>query len=50
MTQVARETRQFNVYARHVDSHHAQVLEDASFEAAALAFLEDFHPPMTEDH
>ena len=45
MTQVAGETRQFSVYARHVDSHHARVLEEASFEAAAVAYLEDFHPP-----
>lgn len=50
MTQVAGETRQFSVHARHVDSHHARVLEEASFEAAAVAYVEDFHPPMTEDH
>ena len=50
MTQVAGETRQFSVYARHVDSHHARVLEEASFEAAALSYVEDFHPPTTEDH
>ena len=48
--QVAGETRQFSVCARHVHSHHARVLEEASFEAAAVAYLEDFHPPMTEDH
>ena len=39
MTQVAGETRQFSVHARHVDSHHARVLEEASFEAAAVAYL-----------
>ncbi len=50
MTQVAGEIRQFSVHARHVDRHHARVLEEASFEAAAVAYLEDFHPPMTEDH
>jgi hypothetical protein len=46
MTQVAGETRQFSVHARHVDSHHARVLEEASFEAAAIAYVEDFHPPV----
>lgn len=50
MTQAARETRQFSVHARHVDGHHAQVLEEASFEAAAVAYLEDFHPPVGDDN
>lgn len=50
MTQVAGETRQFSVHARHVGNHHARVLEEVSFEAAAVAYLEDFHSPMTEDH
>ena len=49
MTQVTGETRQFSVYARHVDSHHARILEEVSFEAAAVAYVEDFHPPITED-
>lgn len=49
MTQVAGETRQFSVHARHVDNHHARILEEASFEAAAVAYVEDFHPPMTEE-
>ncbi len=50
MTQVAGETRTFSVHARHLDSHHARLLEEASFEAAAVAYVEDFHSPMTEDH
>lgn len=49
MTDVAGETRQFRVHARHVDSHHARLLEEASFEAAAVAYVEDFHPPIGED-
>jgi hypothetical protein len=49
MTHVAGETRQFSVHARHVDSHYARVLEEASFEAAAVAYFEDFHPPMTDE-
>lgn len=49
MTEVAGETRQFRVHARHVDGHHARLLEEASFEAAAVAYLEDFHPPVGGD-
>ncbi len=50
MTQTTSDTRQFRVHARHVDSHHARVLEEASFEAAAVAYVEDFHPPITKGH
>ena len=50
MTQVASNTRQFSVHARHVDSHNARLLEEKSFEAAAVAYVEDFHPPLTDDH
>lgn len=50
MTEVAGETRQFSIHARDLDRHHARVLEEASFEAAAVAYLEDFHPPMTMEH
>ena len=50
MTQVAGETRQFSVHARHMGGHHARLLEEASFEAAAVAYVEDFHPPVGEDN
>ena len=50
MTEVAGEFRQFRVHARHVDSHHARVLEEVSFEAAAVAYVEDFHPLVGDDH
>jgi hypothetical protein len=50
MIEVTEEPRQFSVHARHVDSHHARVLEETSFEAAAVAYVEDFHPPLTEEH
>ena len=50
MTQVAGEPRQFSVHARHVDSHHARVLQETSFEAAAVAYVEDFHPPLSDAH
>jgi len=49
MTQVAGETRTFSVRARHLDRHHARTLEETSFEAAAVAYVEDFHPPMTDE-
>jgi hypothetical protein len=50
MTKVTGETRQFSVHARHVDSHQARVLDEASFEAAAVAYVEDFHPPVGDDN
>jgi hypothetical protein len=43
MNQVVGKTRQFSVHARHVDRHHARLLEEVSFEAAAVAYVEDFH-------
>jgi hypothetical protein len=36
--------REFRVHARHVDSHHARTVFERSFEAAAVAYVEDFHP------
>jgi len=40
MAQLA-QTRRFSVHARHIDAHHARVLEERSFEAAAIAYVED---------
>ncbi|MDP9162967.1 MAG: DUF5961 family protein [Pseudomonadota bacterium] len=37
-------TRRFSVHARHIDQHHARLLDEVSFEAAAVAYVEDFHP------
>lgn len=42
MTNPAHD-RQFRVHARHVDSHHARLVLERSFEAAAVAYAEDFH-------
>lgn len=42
------DTRSFRVHARHVDAHDARVVEEASFEAAAVAYVEDFHPLVTD--
>ena len=50
MSEPAAETRQFSVHARHVDSHHARRVEEASFEAAAVAYVEDFPPPLADGH
>jgi hypothetical protein len=41
----AAADRQFRVHARHLDSHHARTLSEASFEAAAVAYVEDLHSP-----
>jgi hypothetical protein len=41
MTQPRQTVRRFSVHARHVDAHHARVVEEASFEAAAVAYIED---------
>ena len=37
------EIRRFSVHARHVDAHHARTLAERSFEAAAIAYVEDLH-------
>lgn len=34
------ETRRFQVRARHLGAHHARMVEEASFEAAAVAWTE----------
>ena len=46
MTQSAAETRSFSVRARHVNPHDARgIVQEASFEAAAVAYAEDLHVP-----
>ncbi len=37
--------RRFRVHSRHLDSHHARVLSEPSFEAAVVAYIEDFPLP-----
>jgi hypothetical protein len=44
MPEAAQKTRRFSVHARHVDKHHAKVVEEESFEAAAVAYIEKFSP------
>ena len=41
MTQSADTDRRFSVHARHEDGHRARVVTEASFEAAAVAYVED---------
>jgi hypothetical protein len=36
--------RRFSVHPRHVARQHARVVVEASFEAAAVAFVEHFSP------
>lgn len=50
MNQATADTRRFSVHARHVDQHCARLLDEASFEAAAVAYVEDFHPAVDVDN
>jgi hypothetical protein len=43
MPHASPETRAFRVHARHVDAHHGRTVEEPSFEAAAVAYVEDLH-------
>lgn len=42
--------RDFRVHARDVDHHHAHTVRETSFEAAAVAYLEDFPDAPIDDH
>jgi uncharacterized protein DUF5961 len=42
-------TRQFSVHARHIERHHARVISEGSFEAAAVAYCEDFAHAVGEE-
>ena len=46
MPQAAESPRRFSVHPRAVDRHHARIVEETSFEAAAVAYVEDVHPPV----
>lgn len=49
MPQTAEPNRRFRVFPRHVDGP-TRIVEEPSFEAAAIAYVEDFHPPVDEDN
>ncbi len=44
MTPAANPARRFSVHTRD-DAAHTRIVEEGSFEAAALAYIEDAHPP-----
>ena len=48
MAEGAQDIRRFSVRAE--GGRHAQVVEEASFEAAAVAYLEDFAHAAGDDH
>ena len=50
MTEATEQTRRFSVHARHVDAHHARILEETSFEAAAVAYAEEFGLPFADEY
>jgi hypothetical protein len=47
MTEPA-ETRSFSVHARHLDAHQARVVHEPTFEAAAVAYVEELHLPVSD--
>lgn len=44
------EPREFRVHARHLDHHHGHLVRETSFEAAAMAYLDDLAPTPDEGH
>jgi hypothetical protein len=49
MTEHPDALRHFSVRARHLDSHHSRLVEEASFEAAAVAYVENLLEVAAED-
>lgn len=43
MAPLDETARRFRVHARHLDAHHARLIEEPSFEAAAVAYVEGLH-------
>ena len=41
MSDEGHTLRRFSVHARHADRHRARIIEEATFEAAAVAYAED---------
>jgi len=42
-------TRAFRVHARHMDPHSARHIQEGSFEAAAVAYVETYVPTVTDE-
>lgn len=47
MTPTADSPHRFSVHARHIGAHSARIVEEGSFEAAAIAYLEDISPEVS---
>lgn len=43
------DTQTYRVHARHDDGHRGHVIDAVSFEDAAVAFVELWHPPVDAD-
>jgi hypothetical protein len=41
--------RRFRVHARHIENHYARTVIEATFEAAVIAYIEDFPAMAVED-
>jgi hypothetical protein len=50
MIQITESTRRFKVHAPHAGSHHTRIVDENSFEAAAVAYFERFAWDAEEDH
>jgi hypothetical protein len=50
MPQPVESPRRFSVHVSQAERTRARIVEESSFEAAAIAYLEDFHPTVDEDH
>ena len=52
MSHTTEVTRFFKVRARHVENHEARLVGEASFEAAAVAYMEllELSVPIDKDH
>jgi hypothetical protein len=50
MTEVAESNRRFSVHMRETDMRHACIVEETSFEAAAVAYIEGFSLDLDCEH
>ncbi|MDP1873536.1 DUF5961 family protein [Phenylobacterium sp.] len=49
MAETLEISRRYSVHAHQDERHPVRIVEEASFEAAAIAYVEDFHPPADAD-
>ncbi|PLR28683.1 hypothetical protein SGCZBJ_01665 [Caulobacter zeae] len=49
MTNTTHDDRRFSVHARHAGPHHGRIVREPSFEAAAVAYVEDLAVAPDED-